>query len=90
MYGSDEPLNLIRAADYENPQLGQRLITDYPYHWVDPIEQKAFHELATGLTHAHWQCLSAIKSAVEHLPAYRQREAKRRIFHANAEAYFGF
>ena len=35
IYSSDKPLNLIRSKMYLHPQLGQRLITEYLYHWVD-------------------------------------------------------
>jgi len=90
MYGSDEPLNLIRSATYTHPAKGQRLITEYPYHWVDPSEHTEFQHMVAGVTHAHWQTLNAIKTAIEGMPFSVQESAKQRIFNDNASAFFGF
>lgn len=32
MYGSDEPLNLIRSVLYTHPQHGEKIVTSYLYH----------------------------------------------------------
>lgn len=90
MYGSDEPLNLIRSAAYMHPIKGQRLITEYPYHWVDGAEHTQFRHLAARVIHAHWQSLGAIKAAIEKLPRCAQEDAKQKIFHDNASEFFGF
>lgn len=90
MYGSDEPLNLVRSAAYTHPTKGQRLITEYQYHWVDDNEHRQYQHLATGVTHAHWQSLHAIKGALSGLPFSIQESAKQKIFHDNAYAFFGF
>lgn len=90
LYGSDEPLNLIRSALYEHPKLGQRLVTTFPYHWADPIEHEEFKTLAADVPHAHWQCLSAIREAVEHLPLETQENTKQLIFETNAAGFYGF
>jgi len=93
LYGSDEPLNLIRAIVYENPDLGPRLLTDYPYHWVDKDEQAKYRSLGDGkFMHSHWQQLSAIDHAVE-LQGYTETEKKNvltAIFETNAKRLFGF
>lgn len=90
MYGSDEPLNLIRSTAYTHPAKGQRLITEYRYHWVDGEEHEQYRHLAAGVTHAHWQSLNAIKGAIEELPLSIQEDMKQKIFHGNAREFFGF
>lgn len=42
MFGSDEPLNLIRSVAYQNPSLGERIVTNYQYHWVDQDKFRIF------------------------------------------------
>lgn len=90
MYGSDQPLNLIRSALYIHPQLGERLVTEYLYHWVDPSEHLEFKHLAVNTTHAHWQTLRALKTAISHLQEEEQESIKRKIFHDNAKQFFDF
>ncbi len=90
MYGSDEPLHLIRSVPYKHPQHGERVTTEYPYHWVNPVEHAAFKFLARGATHAHWQALRAIKTAISSLARENQEEAKQKIFHDNAKLFYGF
>lgn len=90
MYGSDEPLHLIRSVPYDHPQKGQRIVTDYPYHWVDPADHAQFGHLATNAVHAHWLALGAIRAAVETLPLSEQALAKERVFFTNARDFFGF
>ena len=48
LYGSDQPLNLVRANFVRDPTLRERVLTDYPYHWVDFQEQIKYREI-TGL-----------------------------------------
>ena len=82
MFGSDEPLSLIRAATYEHPEFGQRLMTEYPYHWVNPSEQSSYrHLVPAGITHCHWQCMAAIKAALTQLADGMQVTAKQNLFH---------
>lgn len=90
MYGSDAPLHLIRSVVYTHPQRGERLITDYPYHWVDPAEHEEFKHLAHGVVHAHWQALYAIKNAIEGFPERTHDGMKHKIFHDNAKSFYGF
>lgn len=90
MYGSDEPLHLIRSVAYNNPQKGQRIVTDYPYHWVDPDEYVQFGHLAAGTVHSHWQALGAIRTAIESLPKTNQELTKQQVFFSNARNFFGF
>jgi len=86
MYGSDEPLNLIRSTPYVHPEKGERLATQYPYHWVDSSENQYKH-LAASITHAHWQALHAAKTAVSDLPEREQATVKQKLFHDNAKLF---
>ena len=90
LYGTDEPLNLLRSVPYIHPEKGQRITTSYLYHWQDPKEHSEYKHLADGAIHAHWLCLDALKSAIERLPEGERGTAKQNIFHDNAEKFFGF
>ena len=90
LYGSDEPLDLLRVKMYEHPVLGFRLISEYPYHWIPHEEYETYKYLAHGIVHAHWQTLLAIKQAIQGLPKSRQETAKSRIFFDNSKKLFSF
>ncbi|MFA6502999.1 MAG: amidohydrolase family protein [Candidatus Paceibacterota bacterium] len=90
LFGSDEPLNLIRSVAFLHPEKGQRIATDYRYHWVDPAEYASYGHLAAKATHAHWQCLQAIRVAVARFPKGTQTMLKERVFCSNASDFFGF
>lgn len=90
LYGSDEPLNLLRSTVYLHPEKGQRLITDYRYHWVDDNEFEEYKHLAKGLSHAHWPCLEAIRSALDIFQDEDYDIAKQNVFFNNSKALFGF
>lgn len=90
MYGSDEPLNLIRSKPYTHPEKGERLATEYPYHWVDMSDYQVYKHLATGITHSHWQALQAMKTTISALPRKEQEVVKKKFFHDNAKLFYGF
>lgn len=91
MFGSDEPLNLIRSVVYHNPSLGQRIISEYPYHWVDKTEHEQYKHLAIGATHMHWASIYAIKDAIDTLfEKEKQFQIKCDIFNNNAAKFFRF
>jgi len=90
LYGSDEPLNLLRVRMYRHPVLGFRLISSYPYHWISSQEYASYKHLARRATHAHWQTLLVIKRAIQGLPKNRREKAKEEIFFANSKKLFFF
>jgi len=90
LFGSDEPLYLIRANEYIHPKLGPRLIAKYPYHWANLAEHRLYRHLANGATHILWQTLSAIKDAVNLLLIGQRADAKESIFFRNADRLFHF
>lgn len=90
MYGSDEPLNLIRSTPYIHPEYGQRITTDLPYHWQNPKEHAEYRHLASKAIHAHWLSLDALKTAIESRPQPEQARTKQAIFHDNAARFYNF
>lgn len=89
MYGSDEPLNLVRSVVYRNPELGERLATEYQYHWVDPVEHEQHGHLAKGAIHIQWKALGAIRIALRRLD-WDTMAIREKIFFDNAASYYGF
>lgn len=86
LYGTDQPLNLIRAKTIVDRQRGPRLATPFHYHWADPVEQKAYKELAKNATHMHWEILMALRKAIK---SYGEsEEIKNSIFYQNAVRVF--
>lgn len=90
LYGSDEPLDLLRVKMFQHPKFGFRLTSQYPYHWIPPGEYADYKHLAREAVHAHWQILLAIKNAVQGLPKKRRERAKEEIFFANSRKLFSF
>ena len=57
------------------------------------MEKQEFQEyghLAKEVTHSHWLSMSAIKEAVDRLPAKEQTATKERLFRKTAKAVYGF
>lgn len=90
LYGSDEPLNLLRSTVYVHPEKGQRIITDYQYHWVDKDEFEEYKHLSEGLCHTHWSSLKAIRVALDFYHDDEYDIAKQNVFFNNSKALFGF
>lgn len=90
MFGTDQPLDLLRSVPYVHPEKGERIATAYPYHWQNPTEHAEYNHLARNALHSHWLCLDAIRGAIERLPSEEQDEARQNIFHDNAQKLYGF
>lgn len=90
IYGSDEPICMIRSKAYINPTLGERVITEYPYHWVNKDEFKTYNNLSKDVIHCLWQALIAIKIAIDDLPKNEQSIVKNKIFYNNAKEIYNF
>ncbi len=90
LYGSDEPLNLIRFAIYEHPILGDRLLTKYLYHWVNIEEHLQFRHLLFDVVHSHWNALSGIKKAISEFPLKEREVIKEKVFYSNAKSFFSW
>lgn len=90
MYGSDEPLNLLRSVPYVHPEYGERITTTHRYHWQDIVENAEYSRLAIGAVHSHWLCLDALQSAIKGYSAEKQEDIKLKVFRDNAATLFGF
>ncbi len=90
MFGSDEPLGLIRSIPYMHPTKGERLTAEFAYHWLARQEHEEFKHLAQYVLHAHWLSMDAAYAAIDQFPVREQREVKQQIFHDNARWFFGF
>jgi len=88
LFGTDDPLHLIRATAYENPELGWRLAADHQYHWVDPAEQSEYGYLANHAVHCLWQNLEAISLGINSYAQKHSQSIWRRIMHDNAAHTF--
>lgn len=86
MFGSDEPLNLLRTAPFVHPQRGPRVVARRPYHWSDPDEHACYGHLASSAMHNHWQQISAILDAVAGLSS--ADDYIQMMFHDNARHFF--
>lgn len=82
LYGSDQPLNLIRVTVVNHPTLGPRVAVGYHYHWADSQEQEFYrNELkiqTEDLTTMHFQSIEAIMQATQ------DRDEIKNIFRDNA------
>jgi predicted TIM-barrel fold metal-dependent hydrolase len=92
LYGSDEPLNLMRTQTYFNPKLqAPRVLTDYPYHWARADEQAEFRHLAEGpFVHNHWAQVRALVGGIALVsgnPEERQHNSEL-VFRENARELF--
>jgi len=88
LFGTDEPFNLLRYVRYQHPDLGDRLVSTYPYRWLDEKQRQEYGHLANGAVHIHWQSLDAIRSSIMKSFPNRIDEVKRLIFHDNAQRVF--
>ncbi len=90
MFGSDEPLNLIRSIPYEHPVKGQRLMAEFAYHWLANQEHEEFRHLAKFVLHSHWLSMNAAKDAIDAYAPSERGRIKQLVFRDNARSFFGF
>lgn len=90
LYGSDQPLNLIRAKVVTHPQLGERVAVSLPYHWADQKEQQYYRNelgiLVDEILTIHFQSLEAILYSIFDYTSDRNKqiELSKMIFYQNA------
>ncbi|MEK7518154.1 MAG: amidohydrolase family protein [Patescibacteria group bacterium] len=95
LYASDQPYNLIRARFVTHPRLGERVLTDFPYHWANPEEQRAYQN-ATGLdphefSNFHFEGLRALMEAIDKCSETETEKDTiiNKIFITNAQKILG-
>lgn len=81
LFGTDEPLSLIRATGYHHPRLGPRLYAP-DYHWATADDAPATVTDQTPVL-LHIQMVEAIVGAVS-----GDRNVLKSIFHDNAQQLF--
>lgn len=90
LYGSDQPLNLIRAIVVKHPTLGERVAVGIPYHWADPNEQQYYRDYLgidiTNIPIIHFQSIKAVLAAISGQSADKSQRAElaRKIFYNNS------
>lgn len=90
LYGSDEPLSLIRGLYTHHPTLGPRVWSDSGYHWQDP-EEPNFDDRAPQTTLLHHLQMRALLDAIENVtPRSERSDVARRVFAENATGVYGF
>ena len=90
LFGSDEPLHLIRANVYINPILGERYISEYPYHWLDKNEVCKYKNFSKVKVSMFWQILDSMYFAISKFPDKEQTIIKNNIFFNNSKSLFNF
>lgn len=90
LFGTDEPFNCLRYTEYMHPNLGRRVVSTYPYRWLDEQQRREFGHLAVHAPLVHWQLLLALKQALEDLygTGDEMQHAKHCIFYENALRVF--
>ena len=90
MYGTDEPINLLRFNVFRHPEKGERIVSDRLYHWADHEEHATYSQKFSDFRHSHWLALDAARHAIETVPNAQGTEAtKELIFEQNAVSFFG-
>jgi Amidohydrolase len=87
LYGSDEPCNLLRYITYQHPELGQRVSSDFPYHWLRKDLLRDYGHLGKGAWLNHFQSLKAIFEAVDIIAGSDDQSLVHAVFHDNAVSF---
>lgn len=65
LYGSDEPMNLLRMMPFNHPQRGLRFVSPMRYHWLEAEMHAGFRHLAADCSLMHWQVLQSVLNEVD-------------------------
>ncbi|MDP3917789.1 MAG: amidohydrolase family protein [Candidatus Woesebacteria bacterium] len=86
VYGSDRPLDLVRAKFVFGQNGEERLITDYPYHWVNKKEQDSLRTKIvvdpSEIPNIYFTSLFALLDAIKEVyPSFQEQlSVKQTIF----------
>lgn len=86
VYGSDRPLDLVRGKFVFDQNGVERLITDYPYHWVNEKEQDSLRTRTvvdpSEIPNIHFTSLFALLDAIKEVypNSQEQLSVKQTIF----------
>jgi predicted TIM-barrel fold metal-dependent hydrolase len=87
LFGSDEPLSLLRSRPYIHPRKGERLATDRLYHWSDRTEHEAYGHLAVGVHLSLIEQLAVLVAAIREICS-EPETAIESVFFTNAVRVF--
>lgn len=89
MYGSDEPISLIRATQFYDEEFQRPvLLPDYRYHWVRDEDWERYRGRYQEMTHGHFENLRAIKEVIDTYSENEAEQLKENIFYRNAARLF--
>ncbi|NCU44662.1 hypothetical protein EOM71_03230 [Candidatus Falkowbacteria bacterium] len=90
LYGTDQPLNLLKGrTHYDSNNCSFRFVTNYPYHWVNPIDFNKYRHISVDSINIHWHSLCAIRDSLQGL-SMDSMSIKMAVFFKNAKMLFGF
>lgn len=90
IFGTDQPINLIRGVICFHSHLGYRIATDTDYHWADPKEQNYYKKSQkidlSKIPNFHFSSIKAILDAINSLLITNDQKKKiaQKIFYQNA------
>ncbi|QHD86602.1 amidohydrolase family protein [Gordonia sp. JH63] len=89
MFGSDEPLSLLRVLEYQHPVKGKRWASTTPYHWLDATDY-AEGDLEDRELLLHVQQIMTIVNVVRQQCSDPRilEQLLRGVFHDNAARFF--
>jgi uncharacterized protein len=88
IFGSDEPMNLLRYSEFQHPERGRRFISRHPYHWLEPEMYQRYRHLAKGAVLLHFAVIRALRNAISDVCPGDAEQAADSVFRANALRWF--
>ncbi|MFL6076889.1 MAG: amidohydrolase family protein [Mycobacteriales bacterium] len=88
MFGSDEPMNLLRYVEFDHPTMGRRFVSQHPYHWLAPAIYHGYRHLAVGAVLLHFAVLQALRTAIADVYPGDEDRATGLVFRDNALRWF--
>ena len=89
IFGTDDPISLLRVNPYWHPTKGPRVVPPAPMHWTDPAEFREFGHLGGGALMNHWQQLVALRAAFRRF-GETELAIRQQVMYDNAARLYGF
>ena len=88
LYGSDEPFNLLRYIEIDDPEGGRAVVSHHDYHWNKPWARQRYGERARGAPLVHFQALAALIDALDEVFGDEADGLLKGLFWDNAHRVF--
>lgn len=89
LYGSDEPFNLLRYVEIDDPRDGRSVVSHHDYHWNKAWARERYGQMAFDAPLVHFQALASLLDAVgDVFGESGSEEALHKIFRDNAFRVF--